>query len=139
MAAVVVYVLTALAALIVLLTRLRWRQDRVAGRAAVSSRWAFWHTVCGALGFVIWTIFLVAPDDTLLGGAGMGIFGLGFWWLVVIFGMLMLIRWLPSRGRHAGSSGKDRWSAGPWLSLLAHGGMLVIAIVMTWAYLMQKV
>jgi hypothetical protein len=137
--AVLVYVLTAAAALIVLLTRLRWRQDRVAGRAAVSSRWALWHTVCGVLGFVIWTIFLIAPGDTLLGGAAMGIFGLGFWWLVVIFGVLMLTRWLPSRGRHAGSGGKDSWSAGPWLSLLAHGGMLAIAVVMTWAYLMQKV
>jgi hypothetical protein len=136
---VVVYVLTVAAALIVLLTRLRWRQDRVGGRAALSNRWAFWHTVCGVLGFVLWTIFLIAPGDTLLGGAAMGIFGLGFWWLVGIFGILILSRWLPSRGRHAGAGGKDRWSGGPWLSLLAHGGMVVIAIVMTWAYVMQKV
>jgi hypothetical protein len=105
----------------------------------VSGRWAFWHTVCGVLGLVVWTIFLVAPSDTLLGGAAMGIFGLGFWWLVVIFGLVMLTRWLPSRGRHAGSGGEDRWSGGPWLSLLAHGGMVIIAVVMTWAYLMQKV
>lgn len=136
---VVVYALTVAAALIVLLTRLRWRQDRIGGRAALGNRWAFWHTVCGVLGFVLWTVFLIAPGDTLLGGAAMGIFGLGFWWLVVIFGILILSRWLPSRGRHAGVGGTDRWSGGPWLSLLAHGGMVVIAIVMTWAYVMQKV
>lgn len=137
--AVLVYVFTALAALIVLLTRLRWQQERVAGRAAVSSRWALWHTVCGVLGFVIWVVFLIAPDTSLLGGAAMGIFGLGFWWLVVVFGLLILTRWLPSQGRHAGSGGQDTWSDGPWLSLLAHGGMVIIAIVMTWAYVMQKV
>ena len=137
--AVLVYVLTGVAALIVVLTRLRWQQDRAAGRAVVSSRWALWHTVSGLLGFVLWTIFLVAPGTSVLGGAAMGIFGLGFWWLVVIFGLLMLIRWLPSRGRHADGGGKDAWAAGPWLSLLAHLGMLAIAVVMTWAYLMQKV
>lgn len=137
--AVVVYLFTVLAILIVLLTRLRWRQERVAGRAAVSSRWALWHTVCGVVAAVIWTVFLVAPGDTLLGGAAVGVFGLGFWWLVAIFGLVMLTRWLPSRGRHAHAGGKDRWSDGPWLSLLAHGGMVVIAIVMTWAYLTQKV
>lgn len=136
---VVVYVFTVLAALIVVLTRLRWRQERVAGRAAVSSRWALWHTVCGVIGFVLWTVFLIAPSSSALGGAAMGIFGLGFWWLVVIFGLLMLVRWLPSHGRHAGSGGRDTWSDGPWLSVLAHVGMLVIALVMTWAYLTQKV
>lgn len=137
--AVLVDVLTAVAALIVLLTRLRWQQDRVAGRAVVSGWWALWHTVCGVLGLILWTTFLIAPSDTLLGGPGMGIFGLGFWWLVAIFGLVMLTRWLPSRGRHAGDGAQDGWSAGPWLSLLAHGGMVVIAIVMTWAYLLQKV
>jgi len=135
----VVYGITVLAALIVVLTRLRWQKARVAGNATVSGRWALWHTVCGVLGFVIWTVFLVAPDDSLLGGPAMGVFGLGFWWLVVIFGLVMLTRWLPSRGRHAGDGTQDGWSGGPWLSLSAHGGMVVIAIVMTWAYLMQKV
>jgi len=137
--AVLVYAVTIIAGLIVLLTRLRWRQEKVAGKATVSSRWALWHTVCGILGFVIWMIFLIAPGDSLLGGAAMGIFGLGFWWLVVIFGLVMLTRWLPSRGRHAGDGAQDGWSGGPWLSLSAHGGMVIIAIVMTWAYLMQKV
>jgi len=137
--AVVVYVLTGLAALIVVLTRLRWRQERVAGRASVTPRVAFWHSLCGAVALVLWGTFLIAPSSSALGGAAMGIFGLGFWWLVVILGLLMLMRWLPSRGRHAGETGKDSWSEGPLLSLLAHGGMVVIALVMTWAYLTERV
>ena len=135
----VVYVLTGLATLIVVLTRLRWRQELVAGRAAVSDRWALGHTVCGVLAVVTWTTFLVGSEDSWFGGAGMGVVGLGLWWLVVVFGLLVLARWLPSRGRHAGSGGEDRWSGGPWLSVLAHGGMLVITLVFTWAYLLQKV
>jgi hypothetical protein len=135
----VVYVFTALAALIVLLTRLRWQQELVAGRTAVSDRWALWHTVCGVLAVIAWTTFLVGSEDSWLGGAGMGIVGLGLWWLVVIFGIVILTRWLPSRGRHAGSGAQDGWAGGPWLSLLAHGGMLVITLVFTWAYLLQKV
>lgn len=135
----VVYVFTGLAALIVLLTRLRWQQELVAGRAAVSDRWALWHTICGVLALVVWTAFLIGSEDSWLGGAGMGVLGLGLWWLVVIFGIVILMRWLPSSGRHAGSGAEDRWSGGPWLSLLAHGGMLIIAIVFTWAYLLQKV
>ena len=137
--AALVYVFTALAALIVVLTRLRWQQGAVAGRSAVSDRWALWHTVCGALGLITWTTFLIGDEDSWFGGAGMGVVGLGLWWLVVIFGILIAARWLPSRGRHAGSGGADGWSRGPALSLLAHGGMLVITVVFSWAYLLQKV
>lgn len=137
--ALVVYVFTGLAAVIVLLTRLRWQQEAVAGRTAVSDSWALWHTICGVLGFVVWTTFLIGSDDSWAGGAEMGIVGLGLWWLVVIFGLVILARWLPSSGRHAGSGGQDRWAGGGWLSLLAHGGMLIITIVFSWAYLLQKV
>jgi len=137
--AVVVYVFSGLAALIVLLTRLRWQQERVAGRTAVSDRWALWHTLCGVLAIITWTTFLVGSEDSWFGGAGMGIVGLGLWWLVVIFGLVILARWLPSSGRHAGSGGEDRWSGSPWLSVLAHGGMLVITLLFTWAYLRQDV
>ena len=137
--AAVVYVFTVLAGLIVLLTRLRWQQEAVAGNTAVSDRWALWHTVCGIGALVTWTTFLLGSEDSWFGGAGMGIVGLGLWWLVVIFGIVILLRWLPSHGRHAGSGGEDGWSGGPALSILAHGGMLVITLVFTWAYLLQKV
>ncbi|HEU4568583.1 MAG TPA: hypothetical protein VFR99_11155, partial [Marmoricola sp.] len=92
--AALVYLLTALAALIVLLTRLRsgrLRSGRLrSGRASDLGDPAFWHTLCGVLGLVLWTTFLVAPPTSVLGGAEMGVFGLGAWWLVVIVGLLLL-------------------------------------------------
>jgi hypothetical protein len=137
--AALVSVLTALAVLIVLATRLRWGGLRAAGDAGGLTRPAFWHTVCGVLGFALWTTFLLAPPSSVLGSAAMGVFGLGFWWLVVIVGLLLLARRLSRGGRHARAGGSDPRSDGPWLPLLTHGGMVLIAIVMTWAYVMQKV
>ncbi len=54
-------------------------------------------------------------------------------------GLLILGRWLPSRGRHAADATSDTWSEGPGLSVLAHVGMLVGVIVFTWAYLVAAV
>jgi hypothetical protein len=59
---------------------------------------------------------------------------LACWWLTAIAGLLILLRWLPSRGRHASVGGEDNWSDGPGLSVLAHVGMLVGVLVFTWYY-----
>ena len=58
---VIVYVLTALAAVVVVLTRLRMRGGQGAGRFHVGGRLLDVHTVCGTLAVVIWTAFLIAP------------------------------------------------------------------------------
>ena len=42
-----------------------------------------------------------------------------------VAGLLILVRWLPSRGKHAAEAREDTWSEGPGLSILAHVGMLV--------------
>lgn len=134
--AIVVYVLTALAALVVVLTRLRLgRQRGVMARVYVGRRPLQVHTIAGVLAVVVWTVFLVAPSDTTLGGAAVGIVGLGLWWIVALAGLVVLMRWLPSHGRHAADSVADSWSRGPGLSLLAHGGMLLGVCVFTYAYL----
>jgi hypothetical protein len=136
---VVIYVLTALAAVVVVLTRLRMQHGQGAGRAHVGSRLLDVHTVCGGLAVVIWTIFLVFPDTNPLGSATMGIIGLGLFWVTTIAGLLILVRWLPSHGRHASDAVQDNWSEGPGLSVLAHVGMLVGVIVFTFAYLTSAV
>ncbi len=59
---------------------------------------------------------------------------LACWWLTALAGLLILLRWLPSRGRHASGGGEDSWSDGPGLSVLAHVGMLVGVLVFTWYY-----
>lgn len=137
---VIVYLLTALAAVVVVLTRLRMVRDTgVAGRFQVGRGLVNLHTAAGAAALLVWLVFLVAGADTVLGGATVGIVALAFWWVTVVAGLLILVRWLPSRGRHASSGQEDSWSEGPGLSVLAHVGMLVGVCVFTWAYLTSAV
>lgn len=131
---VVVYVLTALAGVVVMLTRLRLgRGDGGAGRHHVGRRLVDVHTVAGVLALVLWIVFLVGGDDTV------GILALALWWITVLAGLLIMLRWLPARGRHASAGQQDRWSKGPWLSILAHVGLLVGVGYFSYAYLTSAV
>ncbi len=132
---VIVYILTALAAVVVVLTRLRLMKDSAAGAVNVGRGLVNVHTAAGVAALAVWLVFLVAPDDSVLGGELFGILALGLWWVVVVAGLLILVRWLPSRGKHASAGQSDSWSEGPGLSVLAHVGMLVGVCVFTYAYL----
>lgn len=137
---VVIYVLTALAGVVVVLTRLRLRADGGgAGRSQVSSPVLNVHTVAGVLALVVWVIFLVFPEDSTPGDPVVGIVALALWWVVAVAGLLVLLRWLPSRGRHAVAASEDTWSDGPGLSVLAHLGLLAGVLVFTWGYLTSAV
>lgn len=137
---VIVYILTALAALVIVLTRVRLGRERdAAGHFRVGSGLLVVHTVAGVLALVVWTAFLVAPGESFLGGSFVGILGLALWWVVALMGLLILTRWLPTRGRHSSAGAEDTWSEGPGLSVLAHGGVLLGICVFTWAYLTAEV
>ncbi len=136
---VVIYVLTALSAVVVVLTRLRMRGGQGAGRFHVGNRLLDVHTVCGVLAVVVWTVFLIAPEDSPVGTSTFGIIGLGLYWIVTFAGLLILVRWLPSHGKHASEGRQDKWSEGPGLSVLAHIGMLIGVILFTFAYLTNVV
>lgn len=136
---VIVYVLTGLALVVVVLTRLRMGKGQGAGRAYVGTLLLNVHTGTGLLAVVSWVVFLVSSEDSALGSPLVGIIALGFWWIVTICGLLMLMRWLPSRGRHASEGFQDSWSEGPGLSVLAHVGMLVGVCIFTFAYLTSAV
>jgi hypothetical protein len=138
---VIVYVLTALAAVVVVLTRLRLKRDRSgAGRVDIARGPVGVHTVAGVLALVTWVGFLATADtvsestSTLL-----GIAALVLWWVVAIAGLLLLLRWMPARGRHASGAVEDSWSSGPGLSVLGHVGMVVGVLVFTYAYLVKVV
>ena len=131
---VIVYVLTALAAVVVVLTRLRLgRGDGGAGRLQMGQGLVNVHTGAGVLALVLWVVFLVGGNETI------GIVALACWWVVVVAGLLILVRWLPSSGKHASEGQEDSWSEGPGLSVLAHVGMLVGVLVFSWAYLTSAV
>ena len=131
----IVYVLTALAAVVVVLTRLRLGRSEGARRIDVGRRLLGVHTFFGVLALAAWLLYLFGSDA--LGdnaSSVVGIVALAFWWIVVGAGLLILVRWLPSRGKHASEGTTDSWSEGPGLSILAHVGMLVGVCVFTYAY-----
>lgn len=139
MLAVVVYVLTGLAAVVVALTRLRLSGPGGGGQIKVGSRVLGVHTVAGSMAFVVWVVFLVPGPSESVPLSVVGIVGLGLWWVTTLAGLALLARWLPSRGRHSVARSSDSWSSGPGLSMLAHLGMLVGVVVFTWAYLVSAV
>jgi hypothetical protein len=126
----IVAVLTFLSAVVVVLTRVRLSQTRVAGQAQVGRATVNAHTACGVPALVLWVAFLVTGRDSSL----IGVLGLFFYWLTAVVGLLILWRWKPSHGRHASSTTDDSWSEGPGLSILAHVGMLVGVVVFTWYF-----
>lgn len=136
---VTVWILTALAAVVVVLTRLRLRGDGGAGRFSISPWVLRGHFVAGLLALVLWVTFLAAPEDSALGGGLVGILALAAWWVTALCGLLILTRWLPAKGRHVAGPVTDAWSKGPGLSVLAHVGMLVGVLVFTYAYLTTTV
>jgi hypothetical protein len=130
----VVDALTFLSAVVIVATRLRLSPGNVAGRHHVGRGTANLHFGLGLIGLVLWVAFLVTGHASSL----VGILALFFYWLTALLGLLILLRWLPTRGRHASSSRVDRWSSGPGLSILAHLGMLVGVLVFTWFYATQS-
>lgn len=136
----IIYVLTGLAAVVVVLTRVRLGRERAAGRHDMGRGLVNLHTGAGVLALILWVAFLVMPEeDPPVDPDLLGIAALAFWWLVVVAGLLILVRWLPSRGKHSSGGHEDSWSDGPGLSILAHVGMLVGVAVFTWAYLTAAV
>ncbi|QIX27684.1 hypothetical protein ncot_14575 [Nocardioides sp. JQ2195] len=136
----IVYILTALAALVVVLTRKRLGGDEAgAGRFQTSSNLLNVHTVAGALAVLLWVVFLVTGAGDGVGNAFVGIVALAFFWITVVAGLMILVRWMPSRGKHSSDAIHDSWSDGPGLSVLGHVGMLVGVCVFTWAYLTSAV
>lgn len=123
-------VLTVLAAVVVVLTRVRLAgHSGVVGRLSIPARLLDLHTVAGVLALVTWVLFLVLDIGWL------GTTGLAAWWVTVVAGLLTLTRWLPAKGRHSSAPQADTWGEGPGLSILAHVGLLVGVIVFTVLFL----
>lgn len=135
-----VYILTALAGLVVVLTRVRLGGDkRGAGRLQISHALLNTHTISGLAALMTWTVFLLTGIGDADGNSLIGVAGLALFWITTVAGLMILVRWIPSRGRHSADAVSDEWSEGPGLSILAHVGMLVGVCVFTWAYLTSAI
>lgn len=127
-------VLTALAAVVVVLTRVRLANDGGgAGRLSIPRGLLNTHTFAGVPALLLWAAYLSTGTGVL------GWLAIVLWWVTVVAGLLILARWLPAKGRHADEPVADTWGAGPGLSVLAHVGLLVGVVVFTAFLALDKV
>ena len=138
--AVLVYLLTPLPGVVVILTRLRLAKS-TSGRLAISPLVLNLHTVFGLLAGVTWVGFLLSGlGADRKGNNIVGVIALGMLWVMAVTGLMILARWIRPRGKRAAQDvGEDSWSRGPGLSLLAHGSVLLMVLIFTWAYLVTAV
>jgi hypothetical protein len=131
----IAFVLTALAAVVVVLTRVRMAsgEEEAAGRLDIPRGLVNVHTIFGVLALLLWGTFLLADVRTVVGWVG-----LACWWITTVAGLLILLRWLPARGRHASGPATDSWGEGPGLSVLGHVGLLVGSIIWTYMLIADK-
>lgn len=130
----VLWMLTALAAVVVLLTRMRLSATgRQPGHAQIPGSILNAHTILGVTALAVWGYYLTSPSDVV------GIAALVVWWFEVVVGILILARWLPGAGRHAAPAVDDTWAEGPYLSILGHVGLLLGVIFFTYCVLTGKV
>jgi hypothetical protein len=125
--------LTALAAVVVLLTRSRLvASERQAGVAESPHALLHAHTLFGVLAVAAWVLYL---QD---GSRQVGVLAVVLWWVLTVLGLLILGRWLPAHGAHATPARDDDWAHGPGLSILGHVGMLIGVCYFTWFFLADK-
>lgn len=131
----ITWVLTVLAAVDVVLTRVRLsREDGdAAGRISIPKNVLNLHTIAGVPALVLWVAFLITGTDLL------GTIGLLLWWVTALAGLLVLARWLPAKGKHSSAPATDSWGEGPGLSVLAHVGLVVGVLIWTTFLVLDKI
>ena len=129
----VLWMLTALGAVVVLLTRMRLSADHQAGHAQIPMSVLNAHTVMGVTALGVWVFYLNDPSDLI------GLGALTAWWVEAVIGVLILARWLPGSGRHAAPATDDNWAQGPSLSILGHVGMVLGVAFFTFCVVTNRI
>lgn len=125
----VVWMLTGLAAVVVLLTRSRLiATEKQSGVTETPRGLLNAHTAFGVVALGTWIAWLVGAPRLV------GWLAMVAWWGVVLIGLFVLARWVPTGGRHATGATDDGWAHGPWLSALGHIGMLLGVAFFTWFF-----
>lgn len=117
--------LTVLAGVVVVLTRLRLRAERAAGKPTLAPWLGAVHTLAGLAAVGLWGTMLATGESRY------GWIALPLWWVTALVGLLVLLQWLPGRGRHAAPNTEQSWGEGPGLPIFAHGGVLVSVVLFT--------
>lgn len=129
---VLIYVLTGLATLILVFTRLRLGRTR--GRTSRSSGGSGLLTIyatAGLLAVIGWVTFLVFPEDSPAGDPLVGVVALFFWWVAALVGLRLVTR-RPARGKHAAPS--EGAKTGHGLVFFAQLALVAAVAFFTWAY-----
>ena len=123
----ITWVLTALAAVVVVLTRVRLSKEdgAAAGRISIPHSILNLHTIAGVPALLLWVTYLVTKIEVL------GWIAIVLWWVTAIAGLLVLARWVPAKGKHSSGPATDTWGEGPGLSVLAHVGLLIGVAIFT--------
>jgi hypothetical protein len=128
-----VWLLTGLAAVVVLLTRMRLSSEQSqSGHALVPLAVVNAHTLIGVAALAVWIYYLTSPDDMW------GLAALALWWIEVGLGLLILARWMSRPSKHAAETTGDSWAEGPALSVLGHVGLLLGVGFFTWIVLADR-
>lgn len=134
----VTWFLTALGAVVVLLTHVRLGGGnadvhRTSGVASFSAALVRVHTTVGVLTLIVWVVALLTGAHAIAVGALAG------WWLLSLVGLSLLARWLPSASKHAKGAATDTWGSGAGLSLLGHIGMVIGVAFITFVVLTDRI
>ena len=123
----ITWVLTVLAAVVVVLTRVRLSKEdgAAAGLISIPHSVLNLHTIAGVPALLLWVAYLVTKIEVL------GWIAIVLWWVTAIAGLLVLARWMPAKGKHSSGPATDTWGEGPGLSVLAHVGLLIGVSIFT--------
>ncbi|MGL5826904.1 MAG: hypothetical protein ACRCYU_19150 [Nocardioides sp.] len=126
-----VYVLTVVGGAVVVLTRAQLgRPTARSVRSSGASGMLTIYGTSGLVGLAAWSVFLIFPEDSMLGHSLVGVIGLFFWWIATLTGLRTASLPVPP-GKHAapGRRGSRR------KVLLASQLVLLAAVgFCTWAY-----
>lgn len=93
------------------------------------------HSIAGGIGLLLIALRLLEVHSS---GAAMWVAIIGMV-IASLIGLSFLARWRRSGGRHAVEVTGDSWTSGPWLSQIAHLGMMLGTVFFVWAMLGERI
>ncbi|NYF99177.1 hypothetical protein [Janibacter cremeus] len=128
----IAWILVALGVLALVLTQVRLRRYRGQRGMTDIAPWVInLHSAAGGAGLLLVALRLldIVSSTTAM---WLAIVGLA---IASLIGLTFLARWRRASGRHAESLSGDGWTSGPWLSRIAHFGMVIGTVFLAWGML----